>query len=169
MTFLGSVATIASIMENTEKKYLSKEKHKELKKELEELTGSKRKEIAEQLEYAKSLGDLSENAEYHEARDAQAKLEARISEIENILKIATIVSEKQHTIAEVGSRVTIKNNETKEKEEWQIVGSEEADFEAGKISNESPLGEALMGKGTGDTAEITTRKGTTTYSILKIE
>lgn len=156
-------------MKTEEKKYLSKEKHKELKKELEELTTTKRKEIAEQLEYAKSLGDLSENAEYHEAREAQAKLEERIMEIEAILKIATIVSDKQHTKVEVGSRVTIKNEKTGEKEEWSIVGSEEADLEDHKISNESPLGEALMGKEKGDTADITTPRGTITYSILKIE
>lgn len=155
-------------METNETKYLSKEKYDELKKELETLTTEKRKEIAEQLEYAKSLGDLSENAEYHEAREAQAKLEARIMEIESILKVATIVSKKDHTVAEVGSHVTIKNNDTKEQQEWQIVGSEEADLEDHKISNESPLGVALMGKAKGDTAEITTRKGTTTYTIVKI-
>jgi len=156
-------------MENTEKKYLSKEKHEELKKELEVLTTEKRKEIAEQLEYAKSLGDLSENAEYHEARESQAKLEARIAEVESILKIATIVSKKDHSVVEVGSCITIKNNNTGEEEEWQIVGSEEADLEDKKISNESPLGNALMGKIVGDTAEITTRKGTLVYTVIKIK
>ena len=156
-------------MESTDKKYLSKVKYKELQEELRVLTTDKRKEIAEQLEYAKSLGDLSENAEYHEARDVQAKLEARIREIETILKVATIVSGKQHSKVAVGSSVTIKNNDTKEQEEWHIMGSEEADLEMHKISNESPLGESLMEKSVGDIAEITTRKGKTTYTIVAIK
>lgn len=155
-------------MELEEKKYLSKEKYEELARELEELKTVKRREIAEQLEYAKSLGDLSENAEYHEARDNQANLEKRIRELEAILKMAEIVSVKQRSKVNVGSKVTLRPKNSKEAVTYTIVGSEEADIAARKVSNESPIGRALMGKRPGETAEVHTPSGVNIYTIEKI-
>jgi len=155
-------------MSPEEKVYLSKEKHKELDAELAVLKTEKRKEIAEQLEFAKSLGDLSENAEYQEARENQATVEERISKIEGLLKHATIISERAKNAVNIGSSVTIKADGGKDELTWHIVGSEEADLAKQKISNESPLGSALMGKKVGETTPFTSPRGTTHYTIVKI-
>ncbi len=153
---------------DTTKEYLSKEKHTQLKDELDFLTRVKRKEIAEALEAAKSLGDLSENAEYHSAREAQAAMEERIMVIEEILKNAVIVGGKHDTDAVgVGAVVKVRCNE--DEKTYTIVGSEEADVVAGKISNKSPLGEAMMGKKKGDAFEYTTPAGEKTCEILQIK
>jgi len=155
-------------MADSYKKYLSKEKHEELLEELENLRTKKRKEIAEKLEFAKSLGDLSENAEYHEARDEQAKVEERIMDIETTLKVAEIIKGKSSGIVIVGSKVTIHDEKKGEEKTWEIVGSEETDLSLGKISNESPLGQKLLGTKVGDTIEIQIPKGKTGYKITKI-
>lgn len=153
---------------DTQKEYLSKDKFEELKEELDLLTRVKRKEIAEQLEAAKALGDLSENAEYHSAREAQAAMEGRIMDIENILKNAVIVGGRHKTDAVgIGSVVLVKCG--KEEKTYTIVGSEEADIRAGKISNKSPLGEAMMGKRKGDTFSYTTPAGEKKCEILEIK
>lgn len=152
---------------NTE--YLSKEKFKQLTAELEELKSKKRKEIAEELEFAKSLGDLSENAEYHEAREAQAALEDRISQLESILASAQIVGEHHSTVVEVGSTVNIQKAGEKTKKSYSIVGSEEADFATGKISFKSPLGQALLGKKKGEEFEFKTPAGNVKYTVVSIE
>ena len=149
--------------------YVTEEKRKELKAELEELRGNKRKKIIEKIEYAKSLGDLSENAEYQQAREDQAKLEDRIAQIRHILRTAKVVKKKHHNIVEVGSTVTIKKESDKEKKIFHIVGSEEADMSQEKISNKSPLGIALFGKKKGDRAEVETPKGIVKYKILDIK
>ena len=133
-------------MGNEEKEYLTKEKFKELKNELDFLSTTRRKEIAEQLEFAKSLGDLAENAEYHEAREQQALVEDRIRKIEHVLKNAAIVLHKKGDIVEIGSHVVVRKDKDKENREFEIVGSEEADMEKGRISHVSPMGRALMGK-----------------------
>lgn len=151
------------------KQYLTKEKHAELQEELHNLIHTKRKEVAEQLEHAKSNGDLSENAEYHEARDNQAKVEARISQIEDLLKHAEIMHHKKSDIAEAGSRVVIQKNGEKEKKEFILVGSEEADMLAGKLSYDSPLGSAILGKKKGDSLAIDTPKGLAEYKIISVE
>jgi len=150
------------------KVYLSREKHKTLEEELKELKTVKRKEIAEQLEFAKSLGDLSENAEYQEARDNQATLEERIMKIEEMLKHGVIISEKQRNTVSIGSSVTVSGDREKGEITWHIVGSEESDLLNNKISNESPLGAALLGKKVGDEVEFATPRGTAHYTILKI-
>src|SRR3989344_7406080 len=106
--------------------YLTKEKHEEFQKEIEILKTSRRKEVAEALEYAKSLGDLSENAEYHEARDAQARLEDRISHLEALLKHATIVSGHETGAVAVGSVVTLQKEGGGDKKIYTIVGGEES-------------------------------------------
>lgn len=149
--------------------YITGEKQKQLEVELAELKGPKRKEILEALEYAKSLGDLSENAEYHQAREEQAKLEDRIMKIEMILKDSLVVEKHHTTVVEVGSTVTVKKEGDKEKRVFTIVGSEEADTAAGKISHTSPLGEALIGKKKGDSTTFTTPKGAISYTIVDVE
>lgn len=158
---------IGSLMDTT-KEYLSKEKHNELKEELDFLMHVRRKEIAEALEAAKALGDLSENAEYHSAREAQAGVEERIMVVEEILKNAVIVGSKHKTdVVDIGSIVTIKRG--KETKTYTIVGSEENDVLAGKISNKSPLGESMMGKKKGDAFTCVTPKGEEHCQILEIK
>lgn len=153
-----------------DKEYLTLEKKGELEVELNDLVTNKRKSIAEALEYAKSLGDLSENAEYHQAREDQAHLEDRIREIEYILKHA-IIAEKHHSNrVEVGSTVNVKKKGDKVIKKYMIVGSEESDATNGKISNESPLGAALLNKEKGAEVVIITPKGeSVTYIIDSIE
>src|SRR3989344_5514595 len=119
--------------------YLTKEKFQELEKELEHLKTAKRKEIAEALEYAKSLGDLSENQEYQEARDSQAILEDRINHLEVILKSAKIVSTQSTNLVMVGSVVTLEKERDKSRRSYTMVGSEEGEAANGKISVRSPL------------------------------
>ena len=118
-----------------EKVYLSKEKLEELKKELGTLKSSGRKEIASKLAYAKSLGDLSENAEYSEAREARENLEERIATIESVLKTAIVVSGHKTDRVDIGSVVTIEKIGENGKQVYTIVGSEEVDIAQGKISN----------------------------------
>jgi transcription elongation factor GreA len=152
----------------SEKNYLTKEKLEALKNELLELKSVKRKEINDDLKYAKSLGDLSENAEYHEARDAQAVMESRIAYLENLVKNSEIVSAHHSDVVEVGSTVVVEKNGG-DKRTLDIVGSEEADMATGKISNVSPLGEALMGKVEGDSFEFETPSGKVKYTIIDIK
>jgi transcription elongation factor GreA len=153
---------------DTQKEYLSKEKFEELKKELEFLTHVRRREIAEALEAAKALGDLSENAEYHSARELQASVEERVMVLEEIMKNAVIMTSKHKTDAVgIGSIVTVKRG--KEEKTFTIVGSEEADVAAGKISNKSPLGEAAMGMKKGDKFSYTTPGGEVSGEILEIK
>jgi transcription elongation factor GreA len=149
--------------------YLTPEKKLELEKELSTLKTVRRKEIADALEYAKSLGDLSENAEYHQAREDQANCEDRISHIEQILKNAVVMTgHKTKGSVEVGSTVTVLKKGSKEERTFAIVGSEETDSVSGKISNESPLGKALLGKTKGDTVSFITPKGEMTYTIKAV-
>ncbi len=150
-----------------EKSYLSKEKHAELIKELATLTHDRRKEIAEALEAAKALGDLSENAEYHAAREAQAAVEERIMQIEEILRNAVIMTSKHKTdVVGIGSVVMV--NKGKEEKTYTVVGSEEANIAEGKISTQSPLGKALFGKKKGDTYTYATPQGTVEGTIIGI-
>ncbi len=151
-----------------EKQYLTKEKFVELEKELDHLKTVRRKEVAQDLEYAKSLGDLSENAEYHEARDLQANIEDRISKLEILLKSAEIVSTHKTDKVNVGSIVTIEKKEGAKKK-YNIVGSEEADISQGKLSVTSPLGEALLGKKKGEKFTFATPQGKTDYTVTNIE
>ena len=147
---------------------ISREGHEKLKKELEYITTIKRKEIAERIERAKDMGDLSENAEYSEAKDAQAFNEGRIAEIKTLLKNLTVVSNGgEKGIIGMGSKVTVKTNG--EEKEYTIVSFNEVDPMTGKISNESPLGFAFLGKKVGDKVKVDTPKGEIEYKIIKIE
>ena len=152
-----------------EKEYLTKEKFDEFKKELEELKTKKRKEVADQLEYAKSLGDLSENAEYHEARDLQAEIENRISRLETMLQNVEIISSKSSDTVVAGSTVTVQPKGKKEQQVFIIVGSEEIDTDSGKISFNSPIGKELIGKKKGDTVTVKTPRGEIEYTIVSVK
>lgn len=153
---------------DTTKEYLSKEKFEELKTELDQLTRVTRREIAETLEAAKALGDLSENAEYHSAREQQAGVEERIMDLEEILKNAVLVTGKHKTdMVGVGAEVVVKRG--KDTKTYKIVGSEEANISEGKISNKSPLGEAMMGKKKGDSFSYMTPSGAMKCEILEIK
>lgn len=147
---------------------LSKEKYQELVNELDYLSTTRRAEIAEELEYAKSLGDLSENAEYHEARDNQAKSEQRILELQAILKDAEVLKPTKGGVADVGSTVTVKKKGTTGERVFMLVESEEADTAAGKISVVSPLGKCLVGCKEGERATCETPTGGVEYTIVKI-
>lgn len=152
-----------------EQEYLTKEKFKELEKELGYLKTDKRKEVAEALEYAKSLGDLSENQEYQEARDSQAILEDRINRLESILKTAKIISAQNADVVSLGSVVTVEKTGSKDKKTYTMVGSEEADAAAGKISVRSPLGTAVMGKAKGETFSFQSPSGIMSYKVIDIK
>lgn len=147
---------------------ISQEGYDKLKKELDYFINVKRKEIAERIESAKELGDLSENAEYHDAKDAQAMNDGRIIELNSLIKNLTVVANggPKDEVA-MGSKVTVasKNGE----KIYTIVSFNEADPQEGKISNESPLGVAFIGKKKGDKAIVNTPKGEFEYKILKIE
>ncbi len=147
---------------------LSQEKFDELKEELERLTTVARKEIAESLEYARSLGDLSENAEYQAARELQAATEERIRRLEHLIKSAVIVSEKKKGTVGFGSKVVIKKKGDKAEHAYTIVGSEEADMREHKISHLSPLGESMMGKKKGEVFTFATPNGRQEYTIVEI-
>jgi transcription elongation factor GreA len=151
------------------KEYLTQEKYEELTKELHMLIHQKRKEVAEHLEYAKSLGDLSENAEYHEARDEQAHTEARIAQLEHMLKHAEIVRPQKGDTVVAGSTVAVTKTGSKEQHKFLLVGSEEADMATGKLSYQSPLGRMLMGKKNGDSFELETPKGVVVYKIVDLK
>ncbi|MBI6872973.1 transcription elongation factor GreA [Clostridium aciditolerans] len=154
-----------------EKKYvMTYEGVKKLEDELEHLKTVRRKEITEKIKVALSFGDLSENAEYDEAKNEQAFVEGRIVQLENMLKNATIVDESEIStdVVSIGSIVKVKDYEFDEEVEYIIVGSAEADPLNNKISNESPVGRGLVGKKVGDVIEIQVPDGVSKYEILGI-
>ncbi|MDL1912850.1 transcription elongation factor GreA [Chloroflexi bacterium CFX6] len=148
--------------------YLTPEGEAKLRAELAELTGPKRDELAKRLRSAIQMGDLSENADYHKAKEDQAFLEGRIMEIESILRNATVVEKTHSDEVTIGSRVTIREEDF-DPETFHVVGAKEADPRNGKISNESPFGIALMGHKVGDVVEAETPGGRVKLKILKIE
>jgi len=143
---------------------------KKLEEELEYLKGVKRREIAERIKQAMAFGDLSENSEYDEAKNAQAQLEAQIVKLENKLKNAKVIDEDEVStdVVSVGSKVKLLDKEFDEEVEYYIVGSAEADPSQQKISNESPLGSALIGKKVGDVVSVSAPDGIIEYKILSI-
>ena len=142
-----------------------------LEEELHDLKVYRRKEVAEKIKEAREQGDLSENAEYDAAKDEQRDIEARIEEIEKILKNAEVVVEDEvdSDRINVGCKVDVYDVEFDEEIEFQIVGSTEANSLEGKISNESPVGKALIGAHIGDTVEVETPPGMIQYKVLKIQ
>lgn len=148
--------------------YLTKEKIEELKSELENLKGQKRLEIAERLKAAKELGDLSENAEYHEAREEQQIVEGRIVKLEDILRNATVIK-MQHggKVIRMGSTFHCTTGDKKFK--FTLVGADEVNPGEGRISNESPLGSVFIDKKVGDKVSVQTPGGKNTYQITSID
>ncbi|HCB35137.1 MAG: transcription elongation factor GreA [Candidatus Taylorbacteria bacterium RIFCSPHIGHO2_02_49_25] len=151
------------------REYLTKEKYDELKKELEQLKTEGRKKVAESLEYAKSLGDLSENAEYQEAREMQANIEDRIKKLEAMLQSAVIMKMHHTEMVDIGSTVSILPLGATVKVTYKIVGSEEADLGQRKLSINSPLGRGLLGKKKGENLTVKTPGGAVTYTVAHIE
>jgi transcription elongation factor GreA len=152
-----------------DKQYISKEKKADLEKELAELKGTGRKAILDALSFAKSLGDLSENAEYHNAREEQGRLEERIIQIEETLKNSEIVTSHSTSTVGIGSVVVVTKEGDKEKKEFTIVGDQESDMSRGMISYNSPLGQSLMGNKKGDDVVVISPKGKVKYSIISIK
>lgn len=160
---------IKTMGDEQHEEYLTQEKFNELKDELDYLKTTRRKEIAENLEYARSLGDLSENAEYQEARELQASTEERIRKIESILQSAKIVQDKKKSsIIGLGSVVTIQKEGEKETHKYNIVGTEEANMSERKISYISPLGEAMMGKKKGEPVIFLSPNGKMNYKVISV-
>ncbi len=148
--------------------YISKESLEDLKKELEGLKKEGRMEIAERLKRAKEYGDLSENSEYSDAKETQAKLESRIFELEEMVRGAVLIKKNgRKDIVGIGS--TVETQKGLKSFKYTIVGSREAKPEANLISNESPLGKAFLGKKIGESVEITTPAGKMKYKITRIE
>jgi transcription elongation factor GreA len=147
--------------------YLTRDGADRLKSDLEELTGPRRDELAKRLRHAISMGDLSENADYTAAKEEQAFLEGKILEIQTILRKATIVEEPpSNDVVGIGSVVVV--SEDGDRETYRLVGMREADPRNGKISNESPIGEALLGKRVGDTTVAETPGGKIQLIIIEI-
>jgi len=142
-----------------------------LEEEIQDLKVNRRKEVADKIKEAREQGDLSENAEYDAAKDEQRDIEARIEEIEKILKNAEVVVEDEvdHSKINVGCTVRLYDEEFDEEVEYKIVGSTEANSLMGKISNESPVGHALIGASVGDEIEVETRVGVSKYRVLGIQ
>ncbi len=153
-----------------EKNFLTYQGLQKLETELQDLKVVRRKEVAEKIKEAREQGDLTENAEYDAAKDEQRDIEARIEEIEQILKNVEVVVEDDVATDQisVGSQVRLRETVSKEEMDFDIVGSTEVNSMAGKISNESPLGMALMGAKVGDTVTVETPSGEIEYKVLEI-
>jgi transcription elongation factor GreA len=149
---------------------MSSERLEELKRELHYLETVREKEVAEQIKLARSFGDLSENSEYDEAKTEQGKLYSKIAEIKRLIENAEIITKNDRTDeVGIGNAVTVKDLEIGEEETYIIVGSQEADPATGKISDDSPLGQGLMGRRVGDVIEIEAPAGRLRFEILKID
>ena len=150
---------------------LTPKRLKELQEEMVWMKTVREKEIAEMIKEARSFGDLSENAEYDEAKNEQGKLYSRIAELEEIIKLAVVVTGDTYAADEVspGCRFVVKDLEFDEEEEYHFVGSQEADPMDGKISDESPFGKAMLGKKVGTVVEVEAPAGVIKYQIVKIE
>ena len=153
------------------KNILTYEGLKKYEDELQELKVVRRQEVAQKIKEAREQGDLSENAEYDEAKDEQRDIEARIEELEKILKNAEVVDEEEVDLDKIniGCKVKLLDVEFNEELEYKIVGSTEANSLKGKISNESPVGKALIGAKVGESVAVETQAGTFTYKVLEIQ
>ncbi len=158
-------------MDDQEKTLLSQSGWEKLQEELKELKSVKRKEIADRLKAAKELGDISENSEYEEAKNAQAFLEGRISEIENLLRQAEVVDGDGGEAGEVniGSKVRIRDLESDQCFQYVVVGARESNPSEQKISYQSPVGAALFGQTEGETVSVDLPVGTVEYKIMSVE
>ena len=150
---------------------LTPEGYEKLKQEIEELSTVKRREVAERIRVAREFGDIAENAEYDDAKNEQMLLEHRIATLEERLRDARVISKKDiaKDVVSVGSKVKLRDVAARETIEYHIVGSAEADPGANKLSNESPVGKAIMGHKKGETVEVTAPRGTLKFKILEIK
>ena len=157
-------------MEDKKEILLTQEGYQKLEDEVEFLKTVRRREVAERIKVAISFGDLSENAEYDEAKNEQAQVEERIMKLENMIRKAVIIDESQIdlNVVTIGSIVKVNDVEFDEEVEYTIVGSAEADPYEGKISNESPVGKALLGRTIGDVVEVQVPDGVAKFEILEI-
>ena len=144
---------------------------KQYEDELQDLKVNRRREIAQKIKEAREQGDLSENAEYDAAKDEQRDIELRIEELEKLLKNAEVVVEEEIDLDKIsiGCKVKVYDADYDEEMEFRIVGSTEANSLQNKISNESPVGQALLGKGVGDTVDVETQAGISQYKVLEIQ
>ena len=157
-------------MAEAKKNILTPDGLKALEDELQELKVVRRKEIAQKIKEAREQGDLSENAEYDAAKDEQRDMEARIEEIEKILKNAVVIDEKfEKGVISLGCHVLLEDITLGKEVTYHIVGSTEADILQNKISNESPVGHALLGKKVGDVVDVETQVGVIQYKVLEIQ
>ena len=154
-----------------EKKKITYEGLKKLEDELQDLKVNRRQDVAQKIKEARELGDLSENAEYDAAKDEQRDIEARIEEIDKILKNVEVVDEDEVDLSKVGigCQIKLKDLEYDDILEFKVVGSTEANPLKGKISDESPVGKAINGKSVGDVVEVETQEGVIKYEILEIQ
>lgn len=143
---------------------------KEKQERLEYLKGTRRGEVTAQIKEARAFGDLSENAEYDEAKNEQARVEAEISKLEKVLRNAVVITDKEIdlSVVNIGTTVRVLDVEFKEEEEYRIVDSVEADADKARISNESPVGAALMGKKVGDIVDVQSPGGVFQFKIIDI-
>ena len=150
---------------------LTREGYEKLKEEIEYLKGDKRREIADRIRIAREFGDIAENAEYDDAKNEQAHLEARIAILEERLKNARVVTKKEIKSGEVsiGTKVRLKDMGANETVEYHIVGSAEANPAEHKLSNESPVGKAIIGRKKGETVEVSAPRGALKYKIMDIK
>jgi len=150
--------------------FLTLEGLKKLEEELDKLKTVRRKEVAERIKQALAFGDISENSEYDEAKNEQAQLEERIAKLEAMLRNAKLIDDDEISteVVTLGSKVVVKDLDYDEEMEYTIVGSAEADPFNGKISNESPVGNALLGKKKGDVVEVQVLDGSIKYEIVSI-
>jgi len=151
-----------------DKKYLSKEGLEKIKKDLAEML-EERKAVSEHIKYAKSLGDLSENAEYSDAKEEQAMLEEKIAHLEDVVRRGVVIKKQEGGVAGLGSTVVIKKIGGDSELSYEIVGAEEADISASKLSNESPLGSALIGAKKGEEVGFSTPGGEVKYKVLEVK
>ncbi len=150
---------------------LSSKRLEELQEELNYLKTTREKEVAEMIKEARSFGDLSENSEYDEAKNEQAKLYGRIAEVENILNHAVIIDESEELTGFIGlgCRIVVRDLETGEEEAYQVVGSQEADPMNGKISDDSPFGRAMIGKSVGEQVAVEAPIGTLRFEVISVD
>ena len=150
---------------------LTPEGYDRLKQEIEELSTTKRREVAERIRIAREFGDIAENAEYDDAKNEQMLLEHRIATLEERLRDARVIDKKEipKDVVSVGSKVRLRDVAAKQTVEYQIVGSAEANPSENKVSNESPVGKAIMGKKKGETVEVAAPRGTIKLKIMDIK
>jgi transcription elongation factor GreA len=150
---------------------LTREGYTKLRKEIEQLSTTRRREVAERIKVAREFGDIAENAEYDAAKNEQAMLEARIAKLEERLATARVIEKREISkdVVSVGSKVRLRDVDARQTVEYRIVGSAEANPAELKLSNESPVGRAILGRKKGETVEVATPRGSLKYKILEIK